>query len=98
MDVLPRLNGLVGKDGILSTSAGEFRFTFLAVNPPAKLPSEMGENAFQLAVTQSEFTVQFADGTLIDDSNTKKVSGFYISKIYSGTTQGRRKKQQASLR
>jgi len=82
MDIPSRLNALVGKDGLLSTSAGEFRFTFLAVHPPEKLPSEADENAFLVAVTKSEFTVRFADGTLVDGSNTKKVSGFYISKIY----------------
>jgi|HubBroStandDraft_6_1064221.scaffolds.fasta_scaffold806062_1 hypothetical protein len=84
MDILSRLNGLVGKDGLLKTTpAGEFRFTFRAVHPPANLPSsETDENAFQLARTRSEFTVQFVDRTLIDGSNTKRVSGFYISKIY----------------
>jgi hypothetical protein len=76
MDILSRLNGLVGKDGLLKTTAGEFRFTFRAVHPPAELPSsETDENAFQLAITRSEFMVQFADGTLIDGSNTKKSVG-----------------------
>jgi hypothetical protein len=82
MDMFSRLNGLIGKDGILNTRAGEFRFTFLVVHPSAKLASETDEDAFQLAVTQSEFTVQFSGGTMIDGRNTKKVSGFHISKTY----------------
>jgi hypothetical protein len=59
------------------------QFTFIAVQPPEKLFSETNdEDAFQRAVSQSEFTIRFEEGTLIDGSNTKKVSGFYISKIF----------------
>jgi hypothetical protein len=85
MDTASRLSKLVGKEGLLTTTGGEFRFTFLVIHPPAKLPSEPSddEDAFQRAVSQSEFTVRFKEGILIDGSNTKRVSGMYISKIFS---------------
>jgi hypothetical protein len=87
MDTLLRLNGLLGTEGLLHTNGGDFRFTFLAVHPPDKLPSGTDdEDAFQRAVSQSDFTIRFAEGTLIDGSDTKRVSGFYISKIFAPST------------
>jgi hypothetical protein len=79
MDTLSRLNNLVGKQGLLKIRhAGEVEFTILAVAPPGDLSAE--EN-IQLAINSSEFTVRFDGGTLIDGSNTKVVSGQFISLI-----------------
>jgi hypothetical protein len=39
------------------------------------------DEEIQRAITQSEFTVQFGDGILIDGSNRKVISGFHISLI-----------------
>lgn len=82
MDTPIRLNQLVGKQGFLKVqSAGEIGFTFLSVHPPTPLPDKIGADGFQAAITCSEFTVRFDDGILIDGSNTKVVSGAYISHI-----------------
>jgi hypothetical protein len=82
MNTLMRLNSLVGKRGLLKIRfGGEIAFTFLSVHPPSQLPDETDEDGFQDAITRSEFRVQFDDGGLIDGSNTKLVSGVYISSI-----------------
>jgi len=82
MDILARLNNLVGKQGLLKLQyAGEVEFTFLSVSPATALPTEQDDAAFQAAITRSEFVVRFDEGTLIDGSHTKVVSGRYISLI-----------------
>jgi hypothetical protein len=81
VDILSRLVNLVGKKGLLHAQAGEVGFTFIAVHPAANLPMNGDDEELQRAITQSEFTVQFDDGTLIDGSNRKVISGFYISII-----------------
>ena len=48
---------------------------------PYGTPTETGNDAFQRAITQSEFTVRFDNGVLIDGSDTKIISGQYISLI-----------------
>ena len=82
LDLLSRLQNLVGKQGLLKiANAGEVGFTILAVHPAKNLPETGGDAELQRAVTQSDFTVQFDDGVLIDDSNRKVISGRYISLI-----------------
>jgi hypothetical protein len=82
VDNLSRLNNLVGKQGLLKLqSAGEVGFTFLSVSPATVLPTEQDDAAFQGAITRSEFVVRFDEGTLINGSHTKVVSGRYISLI-----------------
>ncbi|MDR3742284.1 MAG: hypothetical protein P4L40_24975 [Terracidiphilus sp.] len=78
---LSRLRDLVGKKGLLVTSAGEVPFTFLRVVPPADLPSVADEQEFQNAITRSNFLVRFDDGILLDGSDTRNISGFYVSSI-----------------
>jgi len=56
--------------------------TVLAVSPPKVLATETDDDDFQKQITHSELTVRFDDGTLVDGSNTKLISGFYISCIY----------------
>jgi hypothetical protein len=81
VDILSRLLNLVGKQGLLHTSTGEIEFTFVAVHPAPNLPTNGDDEEIQRAITRSEFTVQFDDGILIDGSNRKVISGFYISLI-----------------
>ena len=38
-------------------------------------------SGFQDAITRSDFVVRFDEGTLIDGSNTRTISDFYISRI-----------------
>jgi len=65
-------NGAVGR---------EFEFTIVAVHPPRELPVTGDDDELQGAITQSEFTVKFEDGTLIEGSNYKVISGRSISLI-----------------
>lgn len=86
VDILSRLQNLVGKHGLVMLKAPgeagqEFEFTILTVHPGRNLPPKGDDDALQLAITQSEFTVQFAEGTIIDGSNRKVISGRYISLI-----------------
>jgi hypothetical protein len=81
VDVLSRLLNLVGKKGLLHTQSGEVEFTFVAIHPAANLQTSGDDEDIQRAITQSEFTVQFENGLLIDGSNRKVISGFYISLI-----------------
>jgi hypothetical protein len=82
VDILSRLQNLVGKQGLVKIAqAGEVGFTFVAVHPAPDLPAKGDDAALQRAITRSEFTVQFDEGILIDDSNRKVISGFYISLI-----------------
>ena len=82
MDTLARLNNLVGKKGLLKVGyVGEIGFTFLSVTPSTPLPMEHDDAAFQAAITRSQFVVQFDHGTLVGGSNTKVVSGRFVSRI-----------------
>jgi hypothetical protein len=82
VDILSRLQNLVGKKGLLKIAqAGEVGFTFLAVHPASNLPANGDDDELQRAITRSDFTVQFDKGVLIDDSNRKVISGGYISLI-----------------
>ncbi len=79
---LMRLNALTGKRGLLKIRyAGEVGFMFLSVDPPADLPTETDDDGFQTAITRSRFLVRFEDGTLIDGSATRTISGRDISLI-----------------
>lgn len=82
MDILTRLNNLVGKEGLLKIPYDEVRFTFLSVNPAPDLPTEADDDAFQTAISESSFEARFEEGVLIDGSNTKIISGRYISRIF----------------
>jgi hypothetical protein len=83
MDTLSRLNNLVGTRGLLKiANSGEVGFTFLSVDPPPDLPTEADLEAFHNAVTLSSFRVRFDDGILIDGSDTKVISGHYISRLF----------------
>jgi hypothetical protein len=81
--VLARLNALTGKQGLLNIRyAGEVGFTFLSVvDPPPDLPADSDGDAIQNAITRSRFLVRFDEGTLIDGSNTRTISGRDISLI-----------------
>lgn len=82
METIARLNALVGKQGLLKIRhGGEVGFTFLSVDPAPDLPTEADDDVIQRAITASQFLVRFDDGTLIDGSNTKVISGAYISLI-----------------
>jgi hypothetical protein len=81
MDISSRLLNLVGKKGLLHMSHGEVEFTFIAVHPAPNLATSGDDEVLQQAVTLSEFTVQFNEGTQVDGSNRKVVSGSYISLI-----------------
>jgi hypothetical protein len=82
--LLNRLYNLSGKKGILKVAhAGEVAFTFVEIHPPAQLPSDTDENAFQLAITESDFTVYFHEGDVLDGRDTMRVSGRHISAIHS---------------
>jgi len=77
-----RLNGLIGKQGLVPISgAGEVGFTFLSVYPAPNLPAETDDEAIQTAINRSQFLVRFDEGTLIDGSDTRVISGRYISLI-----------------
>jgi hypothetical protein len=79
---LPRLNGLVGKQGLLKIRyAGEVGFTFVSVDPAPNLPAEADDESIQDAINRSEFRVRFDEGTLIDGSDIRVISGRYISLI-----------------
>jgi hypothetical protein len=82
VNISSRLQNLVGKQGLVKVAqAGEVGFTFVAVHPATGLPLDGDDDELQRAITQSEFTVQFDEGILIDGSNRKVISGFYISLI-----------------
>ena len=77
-----RLNALTGKRGLLKIRyAGEVGFTFLSIDPPADLPTQTDDIGFQTAITRSRFLVRFEEGTLIDGSVTRTISGSDISLI-----------------
>lgn len=79
---LARLNALTGKQGLLKIQyAGEVGFTILSVHPAPDLPAETDDEAIQLAINRSQFLVRFDEGTLIDGSDTRVISGRYISLI-----------------
>ena len=65
----------------LGESGREFDSTFVAAHPAPNLQPKGDDDDFQHAITASEFTVQFNDGTLIDGSNRKVIPGRYISLI-----------------
>jgi hypothetical protein len=83
MDTLARLNSLIGTRGLLKiANHGEVGFTFLSVDPAPNLPAESDFEAFHNAISLSSFRVCFDDGVLIDDSDTKVISGYYISRLF----------------
>lgn len=80
--ILSRLNALTGKQGLLKIRyAGEVGFTFLSVDPAPDLPAGTDDEAIQAAITRSRFLVRFDEGTLIDGSDTRVISGRDISLI-----------------
>jgi hypothetical protein len=82
VDTQARLDNLIGKRGTLKTrDAGEFPFIFMTVEPPRDLPKEADKKEFITIVTRCDFVVRFDEGTLIDRSNTRRISGFDISHI-----------------
>ncbi len=82
METLSRLNALTGKHGLLKIRfAGEVGFTFLSVDPAPDLPTAADDEAIQTAITRSRFLVRFDEGTLIDGSDTRVISGYDISLI-----------------
>jgi hypothetical protein len=79
---LARLKALTGKQGLLKIRyAGEVGFTFLSVDPAPDLPMEADDEAIQTAITRSRFLVRFDEGTLIDGSDRRVISGRDISLI-----------------
>jgi hypothetical protein len=82
LDILSRLLNLIGKQGLVKIAqAGEIGFTILAVHPAPDLPARGDDDELQRAITRSDFTVQFDEGTVVDGSNRKIISGQYISLI-----------------
>jgi hypothetical protein len=80
--MLSRLKALTGKQGLLKIRfAGEVGFTFLSVDPAPDLPADADDNGIQTAITRSRFLVRFDEGTLIDGSDTRVISGHDISLI-----------------
>jgi hypothetical protein len=87
--LLARLHSLNGKTGLLKVAkAGQVAFTFVETHPPAQLPADTNENAFQRAIAESEFTVYFHEGDILDGRDTMRVSGRYISAIHSEQPRG----------
>jgi hypothetical protein len=85
VETLSRLNALIGKQGLLSFRfVGEVGFTFLSVDPSPDLPKEADDEAIQTAINRSRFLVRFEEGTLIDGSDTKIISGRDIVLIRGG--------------
>src|ERR1700722_14180947 len=88
--LLNRLHNLIGKKGLIKVAkAGEVEFTFVETHPPAQLPADTDENAFQRAITESDLTVYFQKGDVLDGRNTMRVSGRYISAIHSVQSRGK---------
>jgi hypothetical protein len=82
VDIRSRVQNLIGKHGLVKIKeAGEVGFTFVAVHLGTNLPANGDDNALQRAITQSEFTVEFDEGVLLDGSKRKVISGQYISLI-----------------
>jgi len=82
MNISTRLQDLIGKRGLVKVAqAGELGFTILAVHQAPNLPAEGDDSDFQRAITQSDFTVRFDDGILVENSNVRVISGHYISLI-----------------
>jgi hypothetical protein len=86
MEIVARLNNLVGKRGLVPVRCGAHSFEvpceFLAVEPAKRLPMEADdENGFQSLVTRSPFTVRFENDILLDGSNARVISGRNISSI-----------------
>lgn len=82
VDLHSRLMNLVGKRGLvkIANNVGELGFVILAVHPAKGLPLTGGDDDLQNAITKSEFTIQFEDA-IVDGSNRRVISGFYISLI-----------------
>ena len=79
VNTLTRVKNIVGKHGHLAVPPPvRDRVTFLAVVLGANVRPD---TPIQDAISQSEFTVSFDNGDLVDGSNTKVISGFYISDI-----------------
>jgi hypothetical protein len=53
----------------------------LSVDPAPNLPAEADDESIQDAINRSEFRVRFDEGTLIDGSDIRVISGRYISLI-----------------
>jgi hypothetical protein len=82
IDILSRLRGLVGKHGLVNIAqAGEVGFKFLSVHPAPDLPTSGDDSDLQGAIAQSDFTVQFDKGILVEGSNRRVISGLHISLI-----------------
>jgi hypothetical protein len=86
MEIVARVNNLVGKRGLLPVRCGahscEIPFEFLAVAAAKRLPMEADdEPGFQSLVTRSRFTVRFENEIRLDGSNAGVISGHYISRI-----------------
>lgn len=81
-ETLSRLNALAGKQGLLKIRfAGEVGFTFESVYPAPDLPAEADDDTIQTAITRSRFLVRFQEGTLIDGSEKRVISGRDISLV-----------------
>ncbi len=80
---LSRLQNLVGKRGMLKLKRnGEVPFTFVSAFPPeAALLKKLEGMSFRHATELTDFLVRFDEGTLIDGSNTARVSGAHFSQI-----------------
>ena len=89
--LLNRLHSLNGKKGLLKIAyAGEVAFTRRrsSSSPAVACCRETDEDAFQRAITESDFTVHFHEGHLLDGHSTMRVSGHYISAIDCERPQG----------
>jgi hypothetical protein len=62
-------------------SFGEVGCTILSVDPASDLPVEADGESIQTAISRSKFRVRFDEGILIDGSDVKVISGWYVSRI-----------------
>jgi hypothetical protein len=82
LEIRSRLLNLVGKQGLVNIArAGEINFTIMAVHPAEDLPESGNDDDLQEAINRSEFSVRFEDGVFVEGSNSRVISGRYISLI-----------------
>jgi len=74
---------MIGMRGVLGVWQTDWRgcevpYTFEAVVPPDHIPVETDPNTFSALIGASEFLVRFDEGTLINGSSTRRLSGSHV--------------------
>ena len=80
---LIRLRGLAGRRGLLPVRsadgfAQEVPFTFVAVALPHTISANTDFDTLNRLISLSNFEIRFDEGILLDDRNTRNVSGVYV--------------------